>query len=258
MDPIARCAVHPDAPSTAVCSQCGNFACIDCLVPGYNAPTCMGCAGGGNYVLTPWQRREELGVPAALWGTFKEISFEPQRFFTQLDPQPKEGPPYALPFLILIPAAVVGALQGLALSAALESFGLGSADAGPFGGALGSVMTVASSALGPLWSIVGALFSAVLIHGVLWLFGHRSRPLQHSIVLCLHAQCVNGWQAVPVLGLLAGFALPVWTIIGVRHVHGTSWGVAIATVLLPACLLVLLLAMGVGLVAMLAVAGSAL
>lgn len=40
----ARCAVHPDRPAQGTCKRCGNFACVECDVAGFDSGTlCVAC-----------------------------------------------------------------------------------------------------------------------------------------------------------------------------------------------------------------------
>lgn len=234
MDPIARCAVHPEAPAHYVCGQCGNFACLDCWPPRNDASVCASCTGAREYTPTPWQRRDELGVARALWHTLRDLSFAPQRFFSQLDPRASEGPPYLLLFLMLLPGTLVLAVEFAAFPSVLGRF---SPTMSKVAHDVRSEHASALAALGalavPVGAIVQSFFAAAILHATLWLFGHRDRPFRDSRMLCVYAGCIQGWMVVPFLGLAAANLVPIWTIIGLKQMRGLSWWVASFTVLLP-------------------------
>lgn len=169
----------------------------------------------------------------ALRGTFHEITLRPVLLFSRLDLDPKEGPPYALPFLIHLPASVVIFVVGLGDEIARVALAL----TGTGQGVLPNPLSVAASAaIGltlPITATVLAVVTAVLCHPWLWLLGERDRPLRGTFVLASYAQCISAWQAVPVFGTFSLLLCPLWMALAVRHALRASWWVAAIVAVLP-------------------------
>ena len=192
---------------------------------------------------TPWDRRGQIGLGAALIDTTRQVLFRPQAFFRSMPVSGGLGGP-------LLYAVIVGYV-GL-LAAALYDF-VFRAVMGPslqrFGGQnpeLEKLFPLAPSGIGLVLQIVlGPALVAVLLfvfagitHLMLMLLGGAQRDFEATFRVAAYARATHLLQIalgiIPLCGaLLVGIYGIVVAAIGLSEVHGISRGKATAAILLP-------------------------
>jgi len=225
----ALCAVHPDRASKGTCDHCGAFSCEDCLGVLGGQYVCRTCVDEGRVQvgLTPWDRREELGVPAAFWQTVTAVSGGPVRFFRELRPDGDLAG--ALGFLVLVSipagfgAAIFTYLQNLVMYSLLgtqpQATGIPLLDMmqGPSVG-----MAVFQVVFAPVGALLYVLIFALLTHLGLMLVGGASRPLEATIKAWCYSYAVMFWGLIPGGQLITGFWVLAVAGIAMAQVHKTS------------------------------------
>lgn len=233
---VAHCAIHPEAESTDTCGHCGNFGCDDCLGYLNQKLVCHTCVLEGRvleYEGIPWERRQNLGMAAALWRTVKDLTLKPQRFFAALDPNGSVGEAMGFLALALVPMALAFMLLfgGLGLFAVAAGGGAGE----------GLLVSLVLMLYGPLvWIIwfVGALIWGLVNHLMLMLFGSGRNGLNGTLRATLYASGIYFWNIIPCLGSLLGLWAVVVTAVGLQKTHDDPTWKPVAAVLTPVCLCV--------------------
>lgn len=232
----ARCALHPQAPSTDTCAHCGNFGCDDCLGTINHKLVCHTCVLDGRvlaYEGIPWERRDELGMVTALWQSVRDLTLRPQRFFAALDPNGSVSEAMGFLALCLIPMALVIMLLfaglGGVMTATTDTISAGE-------GALVSVLLMFYGPMAWVGLFVGALFWGLVNHLMLMLFGSGSAGLNGSLRVTLYASGVYAWNIVPCLGSILGLWAVVLTCVGLQKAHQDPTWKPVAAVLSPVCL----------------------
>ncbi|MFN0063300.1 MAG: YIP1 family protein [Myxococcaceae bacterium] len=192
---------------------------------------------------TAWERRRELGFFKALFETWRDSLFAPQRFWPALDPK---GPTTdAVLYGLLV--AVLGALsQGVLM---LSGFGNPLAGSIPnidrlplvlqkFFEAMASGASNAGTLLGMVASILvlyplGLLVSSVLLHGIGLLLGAARNGYGATLRIVAYSAGPLALQFIPVVGTLSGLYQAFLVGLGFRHVQETTPGKAVAVVLMP-------------------------
>lgn len=199
----------------------------------------------------PWERRRELGIPKALFETWKQCMFAPESFWASVHPR---GPwidslTYAwivaaiatvirLPFLMIQSRRMLEQMQDVFRNVGpqyqqyldiLRTVSGGGGDA------------VASIVAGLTILIVfplGLLISSAIIHLFCMLFGCAKNGYWATFRVSAYAVSPEIFGGIPFLGALAGLYALVLTIIGLAKVQETTIGKAAAAVLvIPALLL---------------------
>jgi len=226
-----------------------------CPLCGSNVTAGEGESGASASV--PWED-PTVGFPANLLKNWEESVFRPAAFFQRVD----FAGPFGRPLLYFLIISILASMFNLiwvnlfwnALFSSLSDT-LGSAGFG--------VQTMrANVALQFFWAPFGALLALGLGTLVLHLFTLMLAPERRNMGATARVVCYSRgpllWSIVPIIGSLVGW---VWALVlaiqGMRAAHRTSTGRAVAIVLLPWGLLVLL-AIGLGLLlaVVMAVAGG--
>lgn len=208
-------------------------------------------------MIFPWPPPADESPTAGLARTWLESLFRPSRFFGAM-PVPGSPMPAILYYLIV---GIAGAAINLFWQSIFRMVAPGSAGSGPLALLLGLGQDAWSPILGfllsPMFLLVQLLVGAAIAHAFLWIFGGARRGFQTTLrVLCF----AYGPILLLVFPFVGGFAALVWIIVlqitGLAAAHTTDrWRAALA-VLAPAALILLSLFLA-GLVAVLAVIGSA-
>lgn len=189
----------------------------------------------------PWERRSELGWLRALIDTIGESLLHPVAFFRKLDPA---GPilPAILYAMLLSVAGFVGAAVWQ-VAFPIPFFGFppplqtGEAAAWSLGlmlsvGLVGLVLT-------PLFLVV----IAAVYHLVLLVLGGPSKGYGATLRVIAYSSGPQVFQLVPFCGALLTFGWSmVLLVIGLREVHGIQTGKAVAVILIPLLLCVVVVA----------------
>ena len=254
----ARCALHPLSPALRACSHCGTFCCSLCLDPstsGAESTICKACvvAQRSPVGLTPWEQRERLGWPTALWQTIKQVTVAPTTFFKALAPTGRLTEAAGFTFLVAIPGSIVGAATQFfigGLTAMLPALGidsplLPSADEGSL-----QILTTGAQALfilifGAPMAVLGAIISGCIHHLGLLIVGGGDKGLEASVKGSLYASGVSFWSFIPMFQLFTDLWTMVLQGVAYCHMHGNpGWKGAFA-VLYATCLCIIA-ACGIG------------
>lgn len=234
---IGRCANHPFAPAVAPCDRCGLFICTACRDT--RAPAgpddrrlCRACADRLDDRFTmPWEGDRAEGLPRAWWRTVRDLSFKPDRSFRGVG------------------AGDVG--RALSFGVVTQSIGLATYLPIQFGFALAdptlteevrSVVLVVGVifVLGlPLWTALGLLFNAAVMHPFLTAVGGQG-PLSATLRAMCYASAPVAFYVIPGFGWFLGPALAlVSSVYAQRHAHAISgprvvgaWGLAMLAMLM--------------------------
>lgn len=222
-----------DIPANAArCGHCGQFV----EGPHVPPPAEGGPEEADTYEVgdeySPWEDRENLGLSAAFFETFKQVLFEPQEFF---DRMPKSGDyvnPFIFGFSILVLATLAGSIWYFLYALLGDS------------PALGLFFTILVIFLILGLSAAGIFINAAVLHLCLMIVGGANRGFEPTYRVVAYSQAAWIWSLVPCIG---GLIAAVWSIvvniIGLKAVHDTSTGNAVLAVFLP-----LIVCCGIGLI----------
>jgi hypothetical protein len=235
------CVNHPDVPEVTRCDQCGRRVCADCFVQLEGRPLCGQCKDRvvrrvergfalevGARGPSPWERERSV---ASLLETLKAALLSPTAFFSGLAP---EGKGY-WSYLIVLgwPSAVLGALLAFffPVLAGLGGFG---APGNPFGSGENALFLAFVVVVAPLQLLIGTCIQGGILHLFLRLVGGANARIETTIRTVVYAQSVICFNWVPLLGpLVAAVWSLVLLVIGLKHMHTTTYGRVLAAVLLP-------------------------
>jgi len=183
--------------------------------------------------VTPWEESGDLV------GTLRAILRDPVGFYRGADP---EGP-VSRPLLFGVMVGTVGSVFTILWQALAALLGLTATDVEP----VATLLRAAGACLvSPIGMTVALLAGAGLTHLALLVIGGARRGYGATLRVTAYAQAPHVLSVVPVCGAIVG---GVWslvlTVIGLREVHETTTGRAIAAVVLPVVVCVCLAA-GVG------------
>lgn len=249
------CAVHPDRPSRGTCDHCGAFSCEDCLGVLGGRYICRTCVEEGRVQtgLTPWDRRDELGLAAAFWQTVTAVSSRPVQFFKELRAEGDLGSALLFLALVSIPAGIGNTIFSAVTNAGLQTF-LG-AQSQQTGIPWVDFMQEPSLALSafqvltaPIWAIIGALIGGLLAHLGLMLVGGATRSLEATLKVYAYGYAVMFWAVIPGAQLVTAIWVLVMYGIGIAQTHRTSgWKAAFAVLWLTVlCCAFVAVAVGIG------------
>ncbi len=184
----------------------------------------------------PWPPAEEENVIYAAGETWRSSLFQPSAFFRAM---PATG--YLSGLAYYVPIGLIGAALELFWSSTFDALGI----AWPLDSlwqreppANPALERLLSFLLSPLTLLAALFVAAAIIHATLKLLGAARRPFVATTRVIAFSAGTELFLLLPVLGpLLAGVWSFVLIVIGLREVHGTSTGRALATVLIPAFLL---------------------
>lgn len=191
--------------------------------------------GGG----TPWERRDSIGLVAALVETTQEVLLRPADFFARMPVTGGVGGPllYAviLGYLGLVAATVYNMVFRSIVGSGFHRFGGRMAELERLRHYLeGGVGAVVQLVTGPLWIVIGVFVAAGILHVLLMVVGATPRDFEATFRVVAYSHAVSVLGLVPFCGSVIGF---VWwvvvTTLGLRTVHRTSTAQALIAVLLP-------------------------
>jgi hypothetical protein len=188
----------------------------------------------------PWEDRQKIGFFKALWETWKESVFYPNRFFARAP----YGGGLASPLLF----AVIAAWTGFAISQLtrlmVSGFTIGFLTSfihnerllenlGMLGG-LSILQVFGILVLMPFMIIILLFIASGVYHLILMIFGWSKRNFEATFRAVAYGTGAIIFNIVPMCGSFIGtiWAIVV-TIIGIKHLQKTSGGQATLVVLLP-------------------------
>jgi hypothetical protein len=214
--------------------------------PGGPPPRVSGGANGGDFDY------REL-VPSFIQ-TAREVLLNPVNFFRSI---PRQGD-FLNPLLFAIICAFISAVIGGVL-AFIISLATGNGFGGSFVGLVTNIIFI------PIVTAIGLFIGAGIYHLLVLLLirpSHAGYEATFRVVAYAAVLQLLSWLAfIPILGILVAIAIGVYnivlTVIGVREIHATTTGRAVAVVLIPVVVFGLLaIVIGVAIVAILAAAFS--
>ena len=200
----------------------------------------------------PWEDRQKVGFFKALWETWKESVFYPNRFFSRAPYSGGLASPMLYAVIVVWVSYAINQLTGLLLSSftigfianmihdeqLLESLGL-------LGG-LGFLQVLGILVLLPFMIIAALFIGSGIYHLILMIFGWNKRNFEATFRAISYGVGPLIFMIVPACGSLIGYVwVLVLTILGIKHLQKTTGGQASFVVLLPlilCCCLIALLA----------------
>ncbi|HOX38856.1 MAG TPA: YIP1 family protein [Candidatus Brocadiia bacterium] len=233
-----------------ICPKCGmenNMRPGDaCPMCGCRIPPVTSAPGPA------WEWRREIGFFPAMFQTIIEVIINPARAFRSMNPVGGIQNPLFFFVLVSVIAVVANSLYQPLLENMMKGMGVPIVDP-PIGRILMIPVTIF---FGIVAQLVGAFIGAGILHVSAMICGAARRDFEATFrVYCYGMGALMPLNVIPILGGLAIiFWAPVVTCIGIREVHATTTGRAIATVILPA--LLLLGCCGVGCLAVVALGAA--
>ncbi len=180
-----------------------------------------------------WERREQLGAAAAVFGTIREVVFSPTTAFRSMRREGGWAEP--LSFAALIGSVAVWAAQ--AWDMLIRALLVGFSGTGVEEIAAANLAEVWFALFAPLFVCAATFFGAALVHVLLLMLGGAPRPYETTFRVVCYSWSVGVFNLVPICGVLVG---TVWRvvvqIIGVREAQSVPTGRAAAAVLIPVLL----------------------
>ena len=200
-------------------------------------PLPAGSSGG-----TPWERRDSIGLVAALVETTQEVLLRPADFFARMPVTGGVGGPLLYAVILGYLGLVAATVYNLVFRSVVGSLRSGFHQ---FGGRMaeleriqhfleGGAFTVVQLVTGPIWIVIGVFVAAGILHVLLMVVGASPRDFEATFRVVAYSHAVSVLGLLPFCGSLIGF---VWWVVvathGLRTVHRTSTAQALIAVLLP-------------------------
>jgi hypothetical protein len=216
------------------------------------ALVCRTCVESGRVQvgLTPFDRREELGIVSAAWKTLIAICAQPKRFFSELAPSGRMGSAILFVIFVSIPAGIMSSLYNLGMKWAIGPIIEPSIRQiyGPEGGPLSDMMvkayepSILSALFGavafPFILILYAMIAGLVVHLGLLILGGAHKGLEASLKVSLYSHGLLFWVIVPLVGGFAWLWMAVVLGIGLAAIHGAKAWQAVIALLYAPCLAV--------------------
>jgi hypothetical protein len=170
--------------------------------------------------------------------TVREVLFNPVNFFRSI----RRECDFLNPLLFAIICALIsGVLGGILRMIFTLVRGEG------FGGAVGSL--IANIFLIPIGTAIGLFIGAAIYHLLVLLIvrpSHAGYEATFRAVAYASALQILGWLGyIPILGIVVGIAIAIYnvvlSVIGIREMHATTTGRAVAVVLIPVIIIGILI-----------------
>jgi hypothetical protein len=240
----ASCALHPERPASATCARCGNFTCDECNPDRRGwCPTCRQQSGKAPArEPTPWERRSELGVARALWLTWHQTLFAPEKFWSSVQPDGPTADAFFYGWVLVAMGAVPSALMNLLQFQNLSSqWGALSSQLSELSPAFTRAIEVVSSHPG-IFAIVillatlffyplSLLITSALIHLGCLLFGAGKNGFGATLRVVAYASAPVVLAWIPIVGAAAGLYVLTLEVWGIRRVQETTLGRALGGIL---------------------------
>jgi hypothetical protein len=163
--------------------------------------------------------------------TVREVILNPVGFYRGVPRQGNFLSPVLFAAICSLISAVIGGILGFILRVALGDGGVG----GAFGRLLSTIIGA------PIGTIIGLFIGAAIYHLlVLLVVRPRHEGYEATFKALAYASAVNVFSFlafIPILGILVIIAIAIYnvvlTVIGIREMHATTTGRAVAVVLIP-------------------------
>jgi hypothetical protein len=186
--------------------------------------------------------------------TVREVLLNPVNFFRTIR---REGD-FLSPLVFAIICALISAVIGGVL-AFIISLATGNGFGGSFVGLVTNIILI------PIGTAIGLFIGGGIYHLLVLLIirpSHAGYEATFRVVAYAAVLQLVSWLAyIPILGILVGIAIGIYnivlTVIGIREMHATTTGRAVAVVLIPVIVIGILIAIvGIAIVAIIAAALS--
>ena len=185
----------------------------------------------------PWENRSELGLWQGIYRTFKEVLFSPETFFRSLTFKAGIVEPLAFGTLV----GSIGSMFGLFWQLLMWS-GLvltyGESIFGQF--SIGVILLIIMVIIPILW-IAWIFVSSGITHLLLLIVRGGANGYEATLRVVSYSQATQVWSLIPFVGGTIGW---IWQlvvqIIGLRHIHRTSYLRVIVAFLIPVAIIFLL------------------
>lgn len=232
-----------------VCPNCAFTAKVakEKIPQGVRWATCPRCKGRfefspripgqgdkeGQRVPSAWENRIQVGLWSGITTTFKAVLFSPRGLFHKLALQGGMREPLAFGLLW----GSLGTMFGVFWQFLMISEHLLSMRDWPLGEFTGIILFLAANLLTPLYVLTSIFVSSALLHGCLLIFKGGENGFQATFRVVSYSQAACALAVVPFVGSAAGW---IWQLcvqfIGLREIHGISYGKVFAAFLLPLAL----------------------
>ena len=245
------CRNHPAVlDGIEYCAICAETYCGECVVEFQGKRTCADCkaqivadlevggAPGGAAVMPPWERRNELGFVGAFFGQCKVVMSEPTAYFERVDTNETRWDSLVFAIIIQVLVAVsTWIFMGLIFGAMFAGQQEAQAEMfGPFAAAMSP--GIFQVLFAPVGAVLGMFIGAGLFHVMLLIMKQAKRPFHQTVRHYCYANAPGVLGVIPIVGGLAGIWSIVLTVFMIKHVHRTTWGTAVAAVLVPFVVLI--------------------
>jgi hypothetical protein len=206
-------------------------------------------AGGG----PPWERRDQLGLLAALIETTKQVLSGPADFFRRMPVTGGIGAPLVYALILGYLGLVASTIYNTVFQSVLGSSMAGMGGAGRWERIAplleGGAGLVVNLVFGPVFILIGLFLSSGIFHLMLLALAGGGRGFEATFRTAAYSQAAAVFNIIPLCGGVVGAVYTiVLLVIGLSEAHGISRGKAAAAVLLPLVILCCCCAGAAGLV----------
>jgi hypothetical protein len=185
----------------------------------------------------PWENRSEIGLWPAIYLTFKRVLFSPETLFKGLTFKRGIADPLAFGILVGSIGTMFGLFWQFLMFSKLAVFSTEQIVGQFTFGVLYLILTVFT----PVFWIFWIFLSSAVIHLLLLIVRGGQNGFEGTLRVVSYSQAAQIWSLVPFIGGLIGW---VWQLIvqliGLRHIHETSYARIVIAFLIPVVLIFLL------------------
>ncbi|MBA3635416.1 MAG: YIP1 family protein [Actinomycetota bacterium] len=175
--------------------------------------------------------------------TAREVLFNPVGFFRSI---PRQGD-FLNPLLFAVICALISAVLS-GIIGFLINLVAGNGIGGSLGGLISTIIFI------PIGTAIGLFIGAAIYHLLVLLIirpSHAGYEATFRVVAYASVLQLLSWLAViPILGILIGIAIAIYnlvlSVLGIREMHSTTTGRAVAVVLIPVIVITILLVLILG------------
>ena len=185
----------------------------------------------------PWENRSELGLWQGIYKTFKAVLFSPEIFFRSLTFKAGIVEPLAFGTLVGSLGSMFGLFWQLLMWSGLV-LTYGESIFGQF--SIGVILLIIMIIIPVLW-VAWIFVSSGITHLLLLIVRGGENGYEATLRVVSYSQATQVWSLIPFVGGTIGW---IWQlvvqIIGLRHIHRTSYLRIIVAFLIPVAIIFLL------------------
>jgi hypothetical protein len=185
---------------------------------------------------TAWEDRENKGFFEALWETWKESVFYPEKFFARLPFRGGIGNPLLYAVIVGCFGIIISQIYGIFWSNAWTGFMSHYMDFEEmmFETGLQTGLSFLQIIISPIIIMVGVFIMSGIYHLIFLVFGWGKRDFEATFRAVAYSEGAMVFLAVPFCGGIIAFVWSiVLTIIGMKHLQKTTGGKAALVYFLP-------------------------